>query len=236
MSYRCETTSVEGFVQLLACNYLPHGYWFYVTGRVPEGKDPRKVDAKLIAKYEIDLPRATRSRRKRLGLANLQYLRHGRFFVLLATHGKHRFFTEESGSVRDIRDVPLKFAGYAVGYRRGSRKRDGTVDTRWHSHVQIERSRYKELKEFFLALAARRSASSLAKEFYLLPFEPYAPVRRQLMNSLRGVNRVRKRAGFEPLPFKVLPLRRRVVKPFEPVRGREARVDSAEGMPSFAPG
>jgi hypothetical protein len=67
MEYRCETTSVEGFVQLLACNYLPHGYWFYVTGSIPPGKDARLVDAKLIDKYEIGLPRATRRRRKRMG-------------------------------------------------------------------------------------------------------------------------------------------------------------------------
>src|SRR5208283_4882943 len=109
MEYLCETTSIEGFVQLLACNYLPHGYWFYVTGWVPEGKDPRQVDAKLIDKYGIDLPRTAKSRRKRLGYANMQYLRHGRLFVLLATHGKHRFFDEEATCIRDIRRVPLKF-------------------------------------------------------------------------------------------------------------------------------
>ena len=36
MEHRYETTSPEGFVQLLACNLLPHGYWFYVTGRIPD--------------------------------------------------------------------------------------------------------------------------------------------------------------------------------------------------------
>jgi hypothetical protein len=25
-------TSISGFVQQLAVSYLPHGYWFYVTG------------------------------------------------------------------------------------------------------------------------------------------------------------------------------------------------------------
>ena len=33
-----------------------------------------------------------------------------------------------------------------------------------------------------------------------LPFEPYAPVRRQLVNILRAVNRERQAAGFEPVP------------------------------------
>ena len=141
MGYLCETTSIEGFVQLLACNFLPHGYWFYVTGWVPEGKDPRQVDAKLIRKYDIDLPRATRSRRKRLGYANLRYLRHGSFFVLIATSGKHRFFEEEAASIRDIRRVPLRFAGYSISYRPGNRTQAGTTDPRWHSHVEIEQQR-----------------------------------------------------------------------------------------------
>ena len=51
-------------------------------------------------------------------------------------------------------------------------------------------------------------------EFYELPFEPYAPIRRQLLNLWRSVNHARKTAGFTPLPVEVLPLRRRIVKPF----------------------
>ena len=55
MQYRAEATSVEGFVQQIACCYLRHGYWFFVTGRVPAGKDPHAVDEKLIKKYGIDV-------------------------------------------------------------------------------------------------------------------------------------------------------------------------------------
>ena len=46
-SYRYEATSVEGFVQQVACAYLRHGYWFYVMGRIPADKDPGAIDAKL---------------------------------------------------------------------------------------------------------------------------------------------------------------------------------------------
>ena len=35
-----------------------------------------------------------------------------------------------------------------------------------------------------------------------------------MLNLLRAVNRVRKTAGYSLLPLEVLPLRRRVVKPF----------------------
>lgn len=203
-------------MQLVAANYLPHGYWFYVTGRAPEGKDPTAIDAKLASKYGGDLSRQARARRKRLGLANVQYLRHGRFFVLLATQGKHRLFDEEASLIRDIRRVPLKFAGYSISYRRGGRTRSGTPDAQWHSHVAIDHRRYRELEAWLLEMAVRRTSTQLALEFYRLPYEGYAPVRRQMLRLLKKVNDARRRAGLGVLPHEVLPLRRRVVRPFEP--------------------
>lgn len=214
MSYRAKATSVEGLVQQIACAYLRHGYWFYVAGTVPEGKDPSAVDVKLIQKYEIAVSESTRRRRKQAGLANLQYIRHGRFFVLLATKGKHRFFEEEQGRLRDIRVAPLRYAGYAISYKRGGRTRSGEVDLRWHAHVSIDRPAYLNLRADFLDLATRRKADALALSFYQLPFERYAPVRRQLLMLLRRVNEIRKRAGYSPVTKDVLCLRRRIVRPF----------------------
>jgi hypothetical protein len=63
------------------------------------------------------------------------------------------------------------------------------------SRVQIERERYAEPKAYFLDIAAKRSAESLGRELYDLPFEPYAPVRQQLLNLLRLVNKARQAAG-----------------------------------------
>lgn len=221
MQYRCEATSVEGFIQQIACSYLRHGYWWYVTGVIPKGKDPRVVDEKLIGKYDIAVSESTRRRRKKLGRANLQYLRYGHFFVILATEGKHRFKDEEIENIRDIRRVPLQFAGYSVSYRPGGRTRKGEVDPKWHAHVEIDRKAYKELRDYLVDLAPHRSANRIAVEFYQLPFEPYAPVRRQLLLLLREVNRARKRAGFKLVPSEVLPLRRRVVRPFEALESGE---------------
>jgi len=225
MPYRCEASSVEGFVQQIACCYLRHGYWWYVTGWIPGDKDPRVVDAKLIEKYEIGVSESTRLRRKRLGCANLQYLRYGRFFVLLATEGRHRFWEEEGERIRDVRRVPLRFEGYSLGYRRGGRTAKGEVDAKWHAHVEIERETFKELRDYFLHLAPHRSAKNLALAFYGIPFEAYAPVRRQVLGIFRAVNRARKQAGYELLPKGVLPLRRRVVRPFG--NDRSARQDLA---------
>jgi len=218
MEYPCETTSAQGFVQFLSCNLLPHGYWFYVTGWIPEGKDAQQIDMKLMRKYGAGLGRSARARRKQLGYANVRYVRHGQFFVLLATHGKHNFFEEEKDSVRDIRRVPLQFGGYSISCRRGGRTRDGKPDSRWHSHVEIDRRHFRRLKAYFLEQAAHQSRKRMAMEFYQLPFEPYAPVRRQMLRLLRSVNGVRKRAAKEPIPIEVLPMRRRIVKPFEPAR------------------
>jgi hypothetical protein len=214
MQYRSEATSLEGFVQQIACCYLRHGYWWYVMGAVPGNKDPSAVDRKLIEKYGIAVSESTRARRKQAGLANLQYLRLRRVFVILATRGRHVFFDAEGGAVRDMRRHPIKIGGYSISYRRSGRTHNGAQDGRFHAHVQIERRVYLELKAHFVDRALRHPSDRLALAFYHLPFEPYAPVRRQMLNVLRAVNKVRKAAGHALVPVEALPMRRRIVKPF----------------------
>jgi hypothetical protein len=186
--------------------YLPHGYWFYVTGRVPGGKNPALVDRKLLSKYGIELSKWGRARRKRGGAANLHYLRFDHFFVLIATRGRHPFFQEEP-AFRDIREKPLKFAGYSISFRKG-------VDGKGHPSVRIHPDEYRKLRAYLVGLAVHRSVENLSAVFRAIPFEPYAPVRRQLLNLLRAVNRERKAAGFEPVPTSALRLSRKGVKPF----------------------
>jgi hypothetical protein len=205
MEYRAEATSVEGFVQQIACCYLRHGYWFYVAGWIPQGKEPQAVDAKLIAKYGIAISESTRARRKSAGIANLQYIRHERFFVILASKGQHRFFAEEGNLIRDIRRVPLRYAGYSISYRRGGRTREGQPDSKWHSHVEIDRRQLLDLRTWLTEHAARATTAELAKAIYSLPVESYAPIRRQLLVLLRAVSRTRKSLGKTPLPIEVLP-------------------------------
>ena len=221
MHYRCEATSVEGFIQILACNYLPHGYWFYVTGRVPPGKDTKHVDRKILEKYGIALSRQQRARRKIIGQANLHYVRCGDFFAILATHGRHPFFAEEAASLRDIRTTPLQFAGYSIYVKRGNylkRQSDhdrAAPDGRYRVRVLIAREKYGALRGHLLDLATHRTAERLRWEFWNLPYEPYAPVRKQLLQILRQVNAKRLAVGYERIPADVLRLRRRIVKPFD---------------------
>lgn len=207
MAYRCVASGVTGFVQQVATAYVPHGYWFYSQGFVPEGKVGAAIDAKLIAKYGVALSKWQRARRKRLGQANVQYIRLGRTFLLMATKGRHDFFEAESATIRDLRKTPIKVGGYSISARKGT---DGHL----HTHVRIDRGVYAGLEARLTQRAGAASKDWLAKEFYDLPFEPYAPVRRQYLVLLKRVNEVRSRHGRERLPFAVLPFRRRIVQPF----------------------
>jgi hypothetical protein len=199
--YRYVATSVGGFVQQLAVAYVARRYHFYSAAFVPDGKDPLAVDAKLLARYRIDVSKWERMRRKREGLANVQYLRFDRFFVLVATEGAHRFFEDEP--YRDFRRRPLYFAGYSISCRGG------------HPHVRLSLGQYALLKAWLLELAPRRSCAAMCRAFASLDVEAYAPVRRQLLNLHRKVNEARNAAGLEPVPMSCLPLRRRVLRPFE---------------------
>ncbi len=208
--YRCVASNRQAFVQQLAVQYVAHGYWFYVTGCIPEQKDPQAVDLKLIKRYGVSLSPAQRSRRKLVGMANVQYLRHDRLFVLIATHGWHRFFEDEAGEMKDCRRYPVRFAGYSISHRNG------------HASVRIDQRAYKELKAYFLDLACRRRVQTLEEEFRRIRFEPYAPVRRQVFNIHRAVNRKRQTAGFEPVPVSAVRLRRRVYRVFDQGGSAEA--------------
>lgn len=223
--YRCEATSVEGFVQQLACNLVNHSYWFYTVGTIPPGKEPKAVDEKLIEGYGLELSKWQRARRKANGHAKVSYLRHERFFVLLATAGEHIFYRRE-GRIRDIRHEPIVFAGYSIGCSKGS-------DGRYHASVKMHADRFNEFRTYILSLALHRSAEILTREFQSLQFTPYARVRRQLLRLLREVNEARREAGFVAVPISALRLRRVPVKVFTEERIGIA-IDTLTATTSFA--
>ena len=221
MNYRCEATSVRGFVQMLACNYLPHGYWWYVTGRVPVAKNRRAVDEKLIEQYGVGVSRSTRTRRKFSGQANIHYLRYEDFWVLLATKGEHAFYERERNQIRCLREKPILFHGYSISVKAGDFLKkdspDATAvrDGRFHPRVQIAREKYDELMAHFREIANRRTDGELKASLFSLPFEPYAPIRKQTLNLLRIVNKARATAGLGELPTTCLRYHRQPVTVFE---------------------
>ena len=218
--YRCEAVSVSAFVQQLAVSYVSNGYWFYVTGRIPAGKERHLVDQKLIAKYDIDISKWARARLRKRGGAAVHYIRYDRFFVLIATRGEHRFFRDEP-AFQDIRRDPIRFAGYSIGYRVG-------IDGSWHPSVRIHPKHYRRLKAYLAEIASWPSPSLLRK-LSAFPFEPYAPIRRQMLNLLRMINRRRHIAGLEPIPVQCLPLRRRPRKVFS--EGAPLASDALQDQP-----
>lgn len=207
LEYRCVATSVAGFVQQLAVAYITHGYWFYVAGHIPERKNPACVDAKLIDRYGVAISKWARYRRKQQGLANVHYLRFDRTFILIATKGQHSFFENEAGNIRDVRRQPIRFAEYSIGFRMG-------VDRRGHPSVRLSADEYLRLKCYMLHVSTRWSTTQLGQWLHAHPYLAYAPVRRQLLNVVRAVNRERKIAGLDLIVNDVLNLRRPIVAPF----------------------
>ena len=186
-------SSIDGLVCYLASSLICRGYWFYQIVRIPDGKDPQRIDAKLIARYEANQSRWRRSHRKATGRANVRYLRFENVVFLLATAGESPFFAAEKP--KDLRRTPLKFGGYSLSFRNG------------HSSVRIERVQYRELRSYFLEVAVRRTKEQLERELGALPFLPFAPVRRQLLTIFRRVNHKRLFAGLPLLspPFDFRP-------------------------------
>lgn len=194
--------SVVGFVRHLALYHVSRGYEFYLTGCIPERKRsaPEEVDRAMVEKYGVAMSKYARHRRRRAGEAAVAYLRHGDFWVMLATAGRHRFFDENDDSIKNFRRRPLVFGGYSIGIRSGK------------LHVELADDFYRELRGYLVNQAVHRSAARLAQEIYELPIEPFGPVQRQVRKILREVNAERKTAGMVRVPGRAIPCRLRVVR------------------------
>ena len=86
--------------------------------------------------------------------------------------------------------------------------------------VLIAREPYRELCAYFLSIACHRRTEALAEELYSLPYEPYAPVRKQLLKLLRLINAKRQAAGYSRIPPTCLRFKREIVKSFVPLPDR----------------
>lgn len=204
--YRYEAKSLDAFVAQLM-RYVCSGHYFYFTGRIPERKDVTTVDRKLVERYAVAKPRWARARRRLAGRAGIHYLRHGRFFVLIATHGQHQFFVDHATSFRDIRRRALHVGGYAIRRTYSAREK------RWKIFVRLDRETYLNLRAQMLELAIRdayRDLNALEGEFRRLAWQPYEPVRRQLVAIVKAVNRKRRYAGLRQIHISCVRTMRRI--------------------------
>ena len=221
MEYKYEVTSLVGYLQRVATHLLPKGYYFFVQGTLPEGKNPSTLDAKLLAKYDVAKSEGARRWRKSQGLGNVQYVRFQRSWILLCTHGDHAIREGEGENLKDVRRVPIRIGDYSVTVKRGHFLKkhptddSPTPDGRWRVRVLIARDHYRELCAYFLSIACHRRADALAEELYALPYVPYAPVRKQLLKLLRLINAKRQAAGYQKIPPTCLRFKREIVRAFE---------------------
>ena len=216
-SYRCEAKTAGGFVQQLAVCYIGRKYYHYVMGHIPSEKDPRETDKRILEKYDIAVSKHVNYKRRKAGLASVQYLRFDRTFIIVATKGHHEFKAAEIASLRNAKLEPIQFkfadshgelqvpAAYSIGVSNE------------HPSVRIARSTFAELKVYFEAIATKRTLAQMFAEFSALPYEPYSPVLDQLFELLRAVNRKREQAGLLPLKGRPIRTRRKIFLPFEDV-------------------
>lgn len=125
--------SVDGMVQQLV-TLVAKGYRYYFVARAKPGRDLGQFDQKMLDHYEAGLPKWSRERRRRAGVANFRYLRHGDWFIVLVTQGKaERFWLEDRHRVRDVRRVPILFKGYSISFRQGGFKRLSPEERVWRN-------------------------------------------------------------------------------------------------------
>ncbi len=203
--------SRAGLVRYVAANLFSHGYRWYVTGYIPEHKDPHRVDEAILDKYNLRITKWERARRKRVGWASVRYLRTGRFFLLIATDGAHPFRTAETATIKDARRTPLVIDGYSMSIQK---QIAGSGRGLWRPSIRIKRDTYLQLRAYFLELAVHRSEDRLRRELWNIPFEPYQPVVRQLHSLLRVVNKARKRARYSQIDYEVFRYRMKPIQVF----------------------
>ncbi len=205
--YRYEAASIDGFLSQIV-RLIQGGYVYYFRGRVPDGKDPHQVVRKLMAVYGIGGKKWRRERRYRGANAAAHILLYGRIFVIMLTQGRHEAFYRDHAyrTVKDRRGrkrrervpVPkitrkaLHVFGYTIFHDSEQRK----------THVRLDDGTRRRVEVHLLSVCcwdAYRDRSRMEREFQRLPFQPYAPVYRQLRVIGEKVNQARRRRGFKKL-------------------------------------
>ena len=207
--YPCEARSIDAFLAQVV-RYVSSGHYFYIRCRIPDGKDPRTVDEKIVRLYDIRRSRWQRKRRNLKTTAGIHYLRCGRLFVVMLTKGQHEtFYRDHASSVLDIRRTALKAFGYSIrwGYSE--------VEKRCRVTVRLDKETYRKVKAHMLTICtwpAYRSKEAMEHQFRGLPYQVYGAVREQLCTVAKAVNRTRRRAGLAPVDYRCISNRMRVTK------------------------
>lgn len=182
------------------------GYYNYYVGSIPIEKvnKVKKIDEKIINKYNINLSKYQRSRRKQKKLANFYYLRWKNIFVILHTDGiiEDKIKDNMDDKFNDIR-VPQKEVNRLsitisnsvkfniVMHSNKSEKRTVTVvysnctfkEFKEELEDILKHRNLKKLKDFFNKLAMFPAWSGIIKQNKLLLNHVYILAKKYGLNT-----------------------------------------------------
>lgn len=142
------------------------GYIYYSLGEIPLDKSnkARSIDSKIIHKYNMDLSKHQRTRRKQKKLANFYYLRWKNQFVILRTEGKLEepvddvFYNIKSGSK----------GGNKFKINIGKELSVNIVLVNGKATVVLDKGTYKDIKTELDELVKNKQIGKLYKRFSML--------------------------------------------------------------------
>ena len=236
-TYKCVATSFRAWVQQVAVSYVKRGYHQYVSMWIPEDIDAVAVDEKLIAKYNINISDSARLWRRKNNLVKVQYIRHGRFCVLLLSGGektvvmkpelldkvisKYGENTYPGGwKIRDDGHVAIDITvgeGAALKHFYKEPLCYGGYEVKFRNKtgsVRIDGRYYKALQARFMHLARRADPIHIKQGFNELKLQPFGPIKSQIWKLIDQINEYRKKERLVTVPYSVAaPALRRVTGP-----------------------
>ncbi len=218
MQYPTECPSIEAFIQRVVI-LSSKGYYYFHVGRVPERKSRVEVDEKMISKYLLKrygcraLKKASRSRRRSKGFANIDYFRFHYGFIVMATEGMVAMSMDDPDELADFREQRVVFGDYQVSIVESGFTKGGAP--RAKVRVELRDEVFQALRREFLALATCRMRGWLESEFYNLPYNCYRGIRVQLRSILDEMNGLRRKKGQKKLNPICIRFKRDLPKHFE---------------------
>lgn len=180
------TSSPRSFLARVA--FLTHYNYVRHTPlkTIPPGKDPLTVEQKIALDYGITSRRATRSERKKQGLANVTCVRWDNILVILATPGTHPVFDRMKHW--DLRGHPMVFLGHELKLRNDK------------PAIQIAPKQFIQLRADLLTRYTWER-SYLERYLRSLPYCRFPIVVRQLDSLVRLINHRRRSAKLPEVRF-----------------------------------
>lgn len=178
------------------------GYYFYHVGKISEKKLDKAIDIdkKIINKYNINIDKYKRNRRKQKKLANFYYMRYHTTFIILHTDG--RLDVELDDEFFDARIKQTEVNRLKIGASNGvsfnislvhkernqykvtvSLSNETYKNFRTEIEEYIQQRQIKKLEEFFKRLRNLPAWKGIIKQEYLLLDEVYKYAKKYGLNS-----------------------------------------------------